>query len=107
MDDFWKAAIKYSPGLAISGLLAFTIFPRIVESTYLDALSEAQVYGILVLIASFTFLLCTFIVFKMTNGKKGLGGNVVNVTKSKIGGNVVGGSVTGEGSNKQCEKDNE
>lgn len=107
MDEFWKVALKCCPGLAISGVIAWTIFPSIIESNYLDGLSEVQVYGVFVLIACLTFALCTFIVFSAAGGKKPLGGNRIDIKKSSVGGSVVGGNVVSGNSNGSREKDNE
>ncbi|MCS2609171.1 hypothetical protein [Halomonas dongshanensis] len=95
MDEFWKKALKCCPGLAISGVVAVTIFPRIFESKYLDGLNESQVYGLFVSIAVLTFLLCTFIVFKWDAGERSLGGNKISINKSSVRGDVVGGNSNG------------
>lgn len=90
MENFWSAALKYGGSATVGAFVAYSVYPSIISSPILKNLNSNQLFALLCLTAVLTFFICVFLIGLVKN--KPQGGNVINVSRSKVRGGITGGN---------------
>ncbi|HGK9031593.1 hypothetical protein ACET4R_19800 [Pseudomonas aeruginosa] len=98
MYDFFKAALKFAGAGAVAAALITVIYPAVLASPAVKSLSQLQQFAILAFIAVSTFLIAFGLLAIVFKGKgRGQSSPTIIVERSKVGGDVVGGNKTTNG----------
>lgn len=90
MERFWIGALKYCGSTAVAGLVAYTVYPRIIDSPHLKNLTHSELFALMALVLLTTFGICLAVI--NASIKRSTGNNSISLKDSTVHGNVRAGN---------------